>query len=204
MFGVTMLYISVTSRIESYIKMLSVQGVILFIISIIDFNYEFDLHFVLVIIETLLVKTILIPLFLIKVVRKNNIYREIEPYISNFYSIVICSIIFICGFLLSYWISDITLNINSLYFGFSMSTIVTGLFVIMTRKKIITHVMGYIILENGIFLMTLSIAYKIPFIVSLGILLDIFIAVFLLGIFVNRIHNTFHDIEVDKLTNLRD
>ena len=81
---------------------------------------------------------------------------------------------------------------------------ITGLFVIMTRKKIITHVMGYMMLENGIFLLSLSIAREMPFIVNLGMLLDIFIAVFLLAVIVNRIKSTVEEATVDKLTELKD
>jgi hydrogenase-4 component E len=64
--------------------------------------------------------------------------------------------------------------------------------------------MGFVMMENGIFLLSLSFAGEMPFIVNLGVLLDLFIAVFLLGLFVSRINSTFDELEVDMLSELKD
>ncbi len=90
------------------------------------------------------------------------------------------------------------------FFGVSLSIIVSGLFIIITRKKIITQVMGFMLMENGIFLLTLSASREMPFIVALGVLLDIFMAIYLLGLFVNKIHDAFEEIHVDTLQKLKD
>jgi hydrogenase-4 component E len=63
-----------------------------------------------------------------------------------------------------------------------------AMFIIVNRKKVITHVLGYMIFENGIFLLSLSMAGEMPIIVDLGVMLDLFVGIFLLGIFVNAIH----------------
>ena len=204
LFGLTMLYVGSMSRVESYIKALAVQGVILFLIVIIDYGTENIANMLLLSAETLVVKAILIPLVLIKVVRKNGIHRELEPYIPDFFSLLITSIIFALGFYITYWMSDVSGTVRPFYFGVSISTLVTGFFVIMTRKKIITHVMGYMLIENGIFLLALSIAKEMPFIVAMGVLLDIFMAVYIFGLFVNKIQDVFTEIKIDNLSNLKD
>ena len=130
------------------------------------------------------------PIFLTRIVRRNEVYKEVSPYISNFHSIVITSIIFAFGFLLSYWSIDIIKDINPLRFGLSISTIIASLFIIVNRKKVITHVLGYMIFENGIFLLSLSMAKEMPIIVDLGILMDLLIGVLLIGVFVNKLHET--------------
>ena len=204
LFGVTMLYVSYTTRMESYIKALFFQGILLFFLILLDAGSLELLHLIFLSFETLAVKAVLIPLFLIYIVRKNGIHREIEPYVTNLSSLFITILIYAAGFYITYWTAIKVPGIKPFYFGISISTMVTGIFVIITRKKIITHVMGYMMLENGIFLLSLSIAREMPFIVMLGVLLDIFIAVYLLGILVNKIQDTFAELHIDTLSNLRD
>ncbi|MBU1077844.1 MAG: hypothetical protein KKH98_11165 [Spirochaetes bacterium] len=206
LFVISMLFASTTGRLEAYVKIFSIQGIIFFLIILTYYSHIPLLDFLLLLIETLLVKTVVIPVILIKVIRKNNIYREVEPYIPNFFSLVISVIIFVFGFILAYLAGQYTQDIRPFYFGISISTIVVGLFIIMSRKKIITHIMGYMFLENGIFLLSLSVAREMPLIVNLGILLDIFIGVFLLVIIYNHINSTFarEKINIDSLSCLKD
>jgi hydrogenase-4 component E len=204
LFGLTMLYIGVTSRVEAYIKALAAQGIILFVLVLLDFENVHILNMLFILFETLVIKGVFIPFILFTVVRKNNIFREIEPNIPFYFSLFMTSMIFALGFYITYITVGIKGPAKPLYFGISISTIVTGFVVIMTRKKIITHVMGYIIIENGIFLLTLSLAKEMPFIVSLGVLLDIFIGIYLLGLFVNKIQDTFSGVNISSLTKLKD
>lgn len=204
LFGVTLLYISATSRLEAYIKMLAMQGFLLSLIVILNFGHIDTWHFLFIIIETIGVKTIIIPWFLIKVIRGNEISREAEPYLTNLYSLLISSLIFAFGFFLAFWAMKNAPNLKPLHFGVSISTIITALLIIVTRKKLITHTMGYIILENGIFLLSLSVAGEMPIIVSTGSLLDVLIGILILGIFITKIKSTFDDLDIDKLTYLKD
>jgi hydrogenase-4 component E len=188
LFCITMLVIASVSRIEEYIKMISVQGLILFIMCLVDFANIDKIHFVIMILETLGLKTIIMPLVLMRIVRKNEITREIEPYISNFYSVIITTVIYICGLYIAFWSSLVANDIRPLHFGLSIATIIAAMFIIVNKKKVITHVLGYMIFENGIFLLSLSMAREMPIIVDLGVFLDFFVGIFILGIFVNKIH----------------
>jgi len=204
LFGVTMLYVSISTRLESYIKVLAIQGLILFLIILSDYSILHITSLIFLSFETLLVKAITIPTFLIYIIRKNGIFREVDPFVTNILSLIITSAIFAGGFYLAFWSQGAVNNIRPLYFGISISTIITGLFIIISRKKIITHVMGYMMLENGIFLLALSIAKEMPFIVALGVLLDIFIAVYLLGLFINKVQESYSDTHIDTLAKLKD
>lgn len=204
LFGLTMLYMSESSRIKALINMLSIQGLILFSIVFLTEDNIYNLNFILLLIETLLVKAYIIPLFLRKILIQNNIFRDTEPYIPNFYSLVISSIILFVGFIISSLHGQSFENLTTLYFGVSISTIIISLFFITTKKKIITLIIGYIMLENGIFLLSLSVAKEMPMIVNLGILLDVFIAVFILGLLTNKINSVFEELNVCNLCNLKD
>ena len=187
-FCITMLIISAVSRIEEYIKMISMQGFILFLMSVIEFRNIDLTHFVIMVLETLGIKTIIMPMFLMYIVRKNEITRELEPYLSNFYSLLITTAIYVAGLFISFWVTGAAHDIRPLHFGLSIATMLAAMFIIVNRKKVITHVLGYMIFQNGIFLLSLSMAGEMPIIVDLGVMLDLFVGIFLLGIFVNAIH----------------
>ncbi len=204
LFGMTMIYIAGTSRIDVYVRALFMQGILLFLLVITDYGTKHLGNLIFLSFETLVVKAIVIPMFLTKIIHKNEIQREVEPYIPYFYSRLIASIIFALGFYAAYWSIGKAPDVRPLYFGTSVSTIIIGLLMIVTRKKIITHVIGFMLIENGIFCLALSIAKEMPFIVALGVLLDLFIAVYLFGLFINKIHDTFAETDVQTLSHLKD
>lgn len=202
--GTSILYVFAASRIESYVKTLALQGLILFLLVILDIKEINWLNIAFLAVETLAVKAIVIPFFLMKVIRKNEIGREVEPYISQFYSLLIASAIFIFGFIAAFWSSKIGAGVKPLYFGVSIVLIIASLFLIVNRKRIITHILCYMILENGIFLLSLSVANEMPMLVNLGVLLDLFVGVYMFVIFFNKIQEMFDGNHIDILTELKD
>ena len=86
----------------------------------------------------------------------------------------------------------------------AVATLLSGLFVIVTRRQALMQVLGYLVLENGIFVFGLALAHEEPLLVEMGILLDIFVAVFVMGIAVFHISREFEHIDVEKLSELRD
>jgi hydrogenase-4 component E len=155
-------------------------------------------------VETITVKTVLIPLMLFRSIKKNQLYRDMSAFIPNFAVLFLTSLIFISGFFTAFISSTLKQSINPLLFGIAVSTIMTGLLIIMVRKKIITHIMGYMTIENGIFLLMLSIKNKMPIIIELGVLLDIFVGVYLFVVFMNKIHDMYESSNIEKLTDLKD
>lgn len=201
-FMISLLYLSIAHQLLTYIKILAFQGVLLFGIAFIELNQINALNLAFVLLETIGFKALAIPLFLNYVMNKNRITRDAEPFLPNFISLIIITSIIIGMFILSNAIADS--NISKIYFVVALSTLFTGLYIIVTRKKIITHVMGYLVIENGVFILSLAVGNEMPMLVNLGILLDIFASVFLLGIFVNRIGDVLKDVDVDQLRHLRD
>lgn len=202
--GTSMLYVFAVSRIEAYVKTLSFQGLLLFILVILDIKNISWLNIAFLSIETLLVKAAAIPLFLLIIIRKNEISREVEPYISQFYSLLIAMGIFIFGFAATFWSVRVGGEIKPLYFGISIVIIVSSLFLIINRKKIITHILSYMMLENGIFLLSLSVANEMPMLVNVGVLLDLFVGIYLFTIFFNKIEEMYDGSHIDVLTELKD
>ncbi len=204
LFGTTMLYIFAASRIESFIKTLALQGLLLFLLVVIDLHEINWLNIAFLCLETLVIKAIVIPYFLLQVIRRNEIGREVAPHIAQLYSLQIASFIFIFGFIVAFWAAGTGTVVQPLYFGISLSVIIASLFLIVNRKRIITHILCYMMLENGIFLLSLSVANEMPLLINLGVLLDLFVGIYLLVIFFNTIHSMYDGNNIDVLTELKD
>ena len=199
---ITLLYLSIANRLLTYIKILAFQGVILFGVAYIELTEINTLNLVFILLETIIVKAILVPIFINYIIKHNNITRETEPFLPNFLSLIIVTTIIVITILLSNSISDT--HLEKISFIVALSTLFTGLFIIGTRKKVITHVMGYLVIENGVFILSLAVGNEMPLLVNLGIMLDIFASVLILGIFVNKIGDVLKDVDVDQLRHLKD
>lgn len=207
--GATMIYLFAISRIEAYVRALGLQGLILFLLVVAEqsaagFVGTNWAGFLFLGFETLVVKTAVIPLLLLRAIRRNNISREIEPNISQFYSVLLATAIFLFGFITAYWAAAHEIGGHPFYFGVAISIMISSLVLIVSRKRIVTHILCYMTLENGIFLLSLAVANETPLLVSLGVLLDLFVAVYLFVIFMNKIHEMFDGDHIDVLTDLRD
>jgi len=193
---------SIANRLMTYIKVLALQGVLLFFVVFIQLTEINTLNLVLILLETIVFKSLAVPIFLSYLLKRNNITREAEPYLPNFVSLVITTFIVVITILISNTIKDT--NLDKIFFVVALSTLFFGLYLIATRRKIITHVMGYMVIENGVFVLSLAIGNEMPMLVNLGIMLDIFASVLILGIFLNKIGDVFKDVDVDQLSNLKD
>lgn len=201
-FVITLLYISIANRLLTYVKILAFQGILLFGVAFIELIEINPINLAFILLETIVVKTIAIPMFLTYVIKKNKITREAEPFLPNFVSLIIVTLIIIITFLISNSIADT--HLDKIYFVVALVALFSGLYIIISRKKIITHVIAYAIVENGVFILSLAVGNEMPMLVNLGILLDIFVSVFLLGIFINKVGDVIKDIDITQLSNLKD
>ena len=201
-FIISLLYVTIANRIITYVRVLALQGVLLFGVTFLQLHEIQTWNLVLILLETVVFKAVAVPIFLSYLIRRNKITRETEPYLPHFISLIIVTIIVVITVLLANSIKDTYLD--KIFFIVSLSTLFTGLYFIATRKKIITHVMGYLMIENGVFVLSLAVGNEMPNLVNLGIMLDVFASVLILGIFLNKIGDVFKDVDVDQLTNLKD
>lgn len=199
-----MLYMAATSRLSAHVNVLVVQGMLLFLICVFGMNEFSLLNFLFIATETLLIKSIVIPAFLGGLIKRTKEYRDTEANIHHFYSLFITTVILFGGFLFSNLNMPSIKLINPLYLGVSISVIIISLMLITVKHKVISNVIDFITMENGIFLLSLSVAKEMPMMVSLGVLLDLFIAVFILGLLIKHINTKFDDMEVSHLSDLRD
>jgi hydrogenase-4 component E len=201
-FIISLLYVSIANRIITYVRVLALQGFILFGVTFLQLHDIQTWNLVLILLETIVFKAIAVPVFLSYLIKRNKITRETEPYLPHFISLIIITMIVVITVLLANSIEDT--HLDKIFFIVSLSTLFTGLYFIASRKKIITHVMGYLMIENGVFVLSLAVGNEMPNLVNLGIMLDVFASVLILGIFLNKIGDVFKAVDVDQLSNLKD
>jgi len=201
-FIISLVYMVVANRLYTYIVILSFQGFVLFGVAFIELTEIRLINLIFILLETVVFKAVVIPAFLNYIIKKNNITREAEPFLPNFISVVVVTAIIIASFLLSHTIHDDQLK--SIFFVVALSALFTGLYIIITRRKIITHVMGFLVIENGVFVLSLAVGNEMPMVVNTGIMLDIFVSVLVLGIFVNKIGDVLKEHDAEQLKQLKD
>ncbi|MFA6596344.1 MAG: hypothetical protein WCS69_01390 [Ignavibacteriaceae bacterium] len=202
-FCLSLFYVVITSRVKGYVTVLRVQGVLLSVIIVIPFISHFSIFGVILPVTLLVVKVFLIPRYINKVVLDLDIKRMIEPTIQQFTFLLLVIISMVVIFVASNILSQNT-TLNVIPFASGFSAIVIGIYIIMFRKKLIVHVAGFLILENGIFLFGTAVASELPMMIELGTLLDVFVVVFLMGIVLNNISSTLKGFDVTALGRLKD
>ncbi len=202
LYAISLVYFAVAERMSKFVLILSMQGFILFGVafySLIEIQL-FDFIFILA--ETVLVKALIIPWFMNRVRKHNNLKRVHEPYIPVFYSILVVIASLCASFLLSNSLLDA--QIHTRYFTVALASVIFGIYFIVVHRNIFSHVVGYLIIENGVFLLSLAVGSQMPLMVNLAVLLDLVMGVLVLGIFINRIGDVFHSVEIDNLSKLKD
>jgi len=202
LYAITLVYFALSERVKKFIWLLSIQGAILFGVVFFSLNEIELFDFLFILLETILVKSIVIPWFLNKVRKHNKLKREHEPSVPVFYSIIMVVLILLISFVMSDYLNDSKMHTQ--YFTVAIASVLFGIYFIIVHKNIFSHVVGYLIIENGIFLLTLAVGSVNPLMVNLAILLDVFMGVLVLGIFINRIGDTFSSVEIDNLSKLKE
>jgi hydrogenase-4 component E len=150
------------------------------------------------------IKGLLIPGMLMRALRDAAIHREIEPYISFLTSLLLGAVATGAAVLFADHLPLAPDHQGSLLVPASLSTVLTGFLILSTRRKAITQVVGYLVLENGIFVMGLTLHDAMPSLVEIGILLDLLVAIFVIGIVINHINREFASIDAAQLDTLKE
>lgn len=192
-----------SSRLPTIIWAMAVQGVALGIMPMFiepDFNW----HLGLIVVATVAGKGVVIPGLLRRAMRAANIDREIEPFISFVPSLLLGAGGTVAAFAAVRFLPLLPEHAHTLFLPGALASVLTGFVLLIGRVKAISQVCGYLILENGIYLFGLLLIRAMPLLVEAGILLDLTVAVFVIGIIVDRIQRAFDSLDTRKLTALHE
>jgi hydrogenase-4 component E len=197
------LFILGTSRLQAAVNASAAQGVLLGILTL-CVHEGFGTWMVLITIVTILVKGVLIPGMLLRAIRDAAIRREIEPFIGFLPCLLLGALGTGASLIFARTLPLAQEHVGSLLVPAAMATVWTGFLVLTTRRKAITQVVGYLVLENGIFIMGLTLLQAMPFMVEMGVLLDLFVGIFVMGIILNHIRREFSSLDTAHLSALKE
>jgi hydrogenase-4 component E len=192
-----------TSRVNKSIQIAAVQGVLLGLIPL-AMGLGRHVHILLMVAAAIAVKGWFIPFMLRRALRQVHINREVDPYIGFTVSLMLCALATGLSLVLGHMLPLKAGTKVLLLVPASLATLFTGFLVLVSRRKALTQVVGYLILENGIYLFGLLLVEEMPLLVETGILLDLFVGVFVMGIVINHIRTAFDSTDTRHLAELKD
>jgi hydrogenase-4 component E len=192
-----------SSRLPSVIRAVAVQGMVLGVIPLL-LETHFDWRVAAVAMVTVAVKGFVIPALLRRAMRSANIDREVEPFIGFVPSLLLGAAGTIAAVAGARALPLLPEHAGTLFVPGALASVLTGFVLLVGRAKAISQVCGYLILENGIYLAGLLLIKSTPLLVESGILLDLTVGIFVIGIIVDRIQRAFDSLDTRKLTVLRE
>jgi hydrogenase-4 component E len=190
-----------TSRLSACIRWIAFQGAVLGVLSLLV-GGDLAWNAWLLAAGTIIVKAILLPAFLRWAIREASIRRDVEPLVGYLASMLLGGAALGVSFGVA---ASMPATVrNALLVPVALVTLIIGLIVLMTRVKAITQVIGYLMLENGVYLFGITLARRVPYLIEAGVLLDVFVGVFIMGIVVFHINREFDSISAANLSTLRE
>jgi hydrogenase-4 component E len=200
----TNLRLLASSRLASCVRVVALQGILLAVLPLLVGTELLSFRACMLSSLAILLKGIIFPWLLMRALQSANVTREMEPLVGYTTSLIFGAVLLA----LSMWLGGrLPLPVqpgSPLVLPLALFTIMVGLFVIVSRRKALTQVLGYLAMENGIYAFGLAFAMKEAFLVELGILLDAFMAVFVMGITIFHISREFDHMDTDRLSTLKD
>ncbi len=193
-----------SGRLGAKIRTVAAQGVLLGLVPLLSSSGYPNAHAIAIATAGMVIKGFLFPWLLLRAVRETRVNREVQPYVGYLASVLIGLAGLAGAFLLSRQLTPLPGKATSLLVTAALFSLFTGLFLIVSRKRAINQVLGFLILENGVFLFGAGAMGEISLLVELGILLDVLVAVFVMGITLFHINREFDHIETNRLADLKD
>jgi hydrogenase-4 component E len=190
-----------TSRIAKSIQVAAIQGILLGLLLL---TVGHGWHLVLMAIAAGILKGLVIPRMLGRALKQVKIHREVGPYIGYTASLMLCALGTGVSLILARNLPMAPGTVHALFVPAALATLFTGFLLLVTRRKALTQVVGFLVLENGIYIFGLLLAGDMPFLVEAGVLLDLFVGVFVMGIVLNHIQQAFDSLDTRHLAELKD
>lgn len=192
------------SRLATCIRMSALQGVLVGFLPLVSWGESGPSPRVATIVAVIIaLKGVAFPRLLFGALRESNTSREVQPFVGYGASILVGVLSILASFWLDARLQLPVRALSGLVVPVAFSIMMTGLFLIVARRTAVNQVIGYLVLENGIYAFGLAIVRDIPVLVELGVLMDMFVAVFVMGIAIYHINREFDDIDSGRLTSLK-
>ena len=192
-----------SSRIATIVRAVAAQGVLLGVL-VVAAHREVSWPILGLAAASILLKGWLIPVILLRALRQVAIKREVEPSLGLLPSLLLGAFATVAAVAASSALPFAETRLAPLLVPASLATVAAGFILLTTRRKAISQVLGYLLLENGIFIFGLLLVRAMPFLVEAGVLLDLFVGIFVLSIIIHHIHREFASLDTRRLALLKD
>ncbi len=197
----TNFFILGTASLRASIRAVALQGILLSILPL-QVESQATIRLVVLVLVTMVIKGLVIPMMLLKALRDVHIRHEVEPYLGFVPSLLLCVVGTGLALLFSDHLPLAAADRGSMFVPASLATLLAGFLVLTTRRKAISQVTGYLMLENGIYVFGLLLYQAM--VVEVGILLDLLVGIFVMGIVLNHIQREFSSLDTERLSRLRE
>lgn len=191
-----------SSRLGACIRTVALQGAMLSCLPLL--MHPISGHSLFLSLSALVLKGFLMPQLLFRAIRTVQIRREIEPIIGYAPTLILGTLATAGAFIFGDQLPLIEADGGSIVIPGCLATLATGFLMLITRSKALTQVLGYLIFENGVYIFGLLLAEAMPVMVEAGVLLDLLVALFIIGIMINQINREFSTMHVENLSSLRE
>ena len=197
LFAITLVYFASAERLVTYIRLIGIQGLLLCGIAIFELTEVNTANLIFIIAETIIIKAIVIPYLLERITTQSGVTKVHRQAMPGFYLIILSVTALLASLFLSYSLKNPYVNV--IYMTIALFSLFTGLLLIVTHRLIISHLTGFLIIENAVFIFSIAVGNEMPMLINIGILLDIFVGVLILGFFGLRLKP-----HTNELTLLKD
>ena len=202
LYVVTLLYLSIVERFRHYAALVGLQGWLLLGVALFRLHASDWPELIFILAETLVFKAIIVPVLLTNIIRRTGIDRVHVASVATFNQLLLSLLALLCSIVITYCLADT--QIDRVFFGVALYGLLSGMLLIVNHKRIFSHLVGFLVIENGVFLFSMAIGVEMPYLINIAILLDILMSVLMLGMFVGKIGQRLHDFNSDSLTSIKD
>ena len=190
-------------RIPPLIKILAFQGIVVSLIPL-AIGHQLSAGGVAFTVATLLIRGVVIPVAILVAIKRVAIRREVEPIVGPHVSLLAALLLLVAAFYVSGRIDLTVAGRSELLLPTAITLLVAGMFLLMSRRNAIAMVLGYMMMENGIYLGGTTVSTRAHHIVEFGILLDVLAGVMLMAVILQNIKRTIDDVDTSLLRTLKD
>lgn len=200
-YAFTLLYVCSIERFRHYALILGAQGWLLLLIAMLQLQEMHLAEKIFIIAETVILKGIVVPMLLFKIINKLKISKVHKVSLPPLYTVVIA--LALLG--LSVWLATMieTVESGALFFAVAIFGLLVGLLIITVHRRIFSQLVGFLVIENAVFFFSLAVGAQMPILISIGVLLDILIGVLLLSLFITKLGGE-GSLDAEELSQLRD
>lgn len=193
-----------SSRLGACIRFVAGQGILLGALTLTAHQEALSFRPLILATASAGLKGAAFPWLLQRALREAQVRREIEPFIGYNLSLLIGTLALAASLWLNTRLPLPSPPVSPFIVPGALFTCFVGMFLIIGRKNALNQVLGYLVLENGVYAFGVGVVQDTPMLVELGVLLDVFVAVFVMGITLFHINRQFDHIDTDRLVTLKD